>query len=185
MVSHLSFHFISCSRWKTRRPSDDRDCWDCIELRIDHWSAQLPRLVEAYLEFRSCDSADGFPTLDGNEQATTLPLGSIQDIELVDIFCKSLQSVSIMIILLPHCEGRCKATLVAHQYHLFPSENLIYHGYIGCPLVFPTLAISISTLDAFRQFHQVCPHFSIQTQCKALCHLQHVSQFLCNWSVAT
>jgi len=115
------------------------------------------------MEFCSCDSADGFPTLDGNEQATTLPLGSIQDIELVDIFCKSLQSVSIMIILLPHCEGRCKATLVAHQYHLFPSENLIYHGYIGCSPVFPTLAISICMLDTFCHIHTFPSHNSSLT----------------------
>ena len=40
----------------------------------------------------------------------------------------------------------------------------------------PTLAISIRTLDAFRQFHRVCPRFSIQAQCKSLCHLHHVSQ---------
>ena len=59
---------------------------------MDHWSAQLPKLVEAYLEFRSRDSGDGFPTVDDNDQATACSSGSIHDVDLVDIFCESPQS---------------------------------------------------------------------------------------------
>ena len=69
---------------------------------MNNWSAQLPRLVEAYLEFRSRHSGNDFPTLDGNEQTTT-PLNAIHDIELVDLFCKSLhRSLSILTTLLTH-----------------------------------------------------------------------------------
>ena len=87
-------------------------------------------------------------------------------------------------MLLLHYEGRRKATLVGRQEHPLPNETLIYHGYLGCSPVSPTLAISIRTLDTFRQFHRVCPRFSIQAQCKSLCHLHHVSQFTCNLFVA-
>ena len=90
----------------------------------------------------------------------------------------------MLAMLVVHCEARRKAMLVAHPDHLFPNENLIYHGYLGCSPVHPTVAISIRTLAAFRQSHRVCPRFSIQAQCKALCHLHHVSQFVCNWFVA-
>ena len=96
----VSFYFLL--KMKTRRPCDDRDRRDRIELRTNHWSAQLPRLVEAYLEFRSRHSSNDFPTLDGNEQTTT-PLNAIHDIELVDLFCKSIHwSASILTTLLTH-----------------------------------------------------------------------------------
>ncbi|KAL4074889.1 hypothetical protein V8B97DRAFT_2022500 [Scleroderma yunnanense] len=84
----------------------------------------------------------------------------------------------IAAMLVFHCAARCKATLVAHLHHLFPNENLIYHGYLGCSPMYPTVAILICMFAAFCQSHWVCPHFSIQAQCKALCHLHHISQFV-------
>ena len=87
--SLVSFHFQL--KVKTRRPYDDQDRRDRIELRMDHWSAQLPRLVTAYLEFRLRDSGDGLPPADGDKQGTASLPGSIEDIELVDIFCESLR----------------------------------------------------------------------------------------------
>ncbi|KAG1722975.1 hypothetical protein EDB19DRAFT_1593266, partial [Suillus lakei] len=51
---------------------------------------------------------------------------------------------------------------------------LIYHGYLGCSLLHPTVAISLRTLAAYRQSHRTCPWFSVQAQCKALCHLHDV-----------
>ncbi|KIK71808.1 hypothetical protein PAXRUDRAFT_181817 [Paxillus rubicundulus Ve08.2h10] len=85
--------------------------------------------------------------------------GSIMGIELVDIF----------------------TMLAARPHHLFPNENLISHGYLGCSPVFPTVAVSIRTLSAFHQAHWTCPHFTIQVQCKTLCHLHHVPHcpYLC------
>ncbi|KAF8423710.1 hypothetical protein L210DRAFT_3337181, partial [Boletus edulis BED1] len=104
---------------------DDRDRRDRIELQTEHWTTQMPRLVDAYLEYRSRDSGDGFPPLDDAEPPLLPSSGTINNIELVDLF------------------------------------------------VFPTLAISIRTLSAFRQAHRTCPRFNIQAQCKALCHLHN------------
>ncbi|KAG2140769.1 hypothetical protein BD769DRAFT_1349960 [Suillus cothurnatus] len=60
-----------------------------------------------------------------------------------------------------------------------PSDDtectLIYHGYIGCAPVYPTVAISLRTLAAYHQTHHVCPSFGFQAQCKALCFLHSVS----------
>ncbi|KAG2105063.1 uncharacterized protein F5147DRAFT_746487 [Suillus discolor] len=42
---------------------------------------------------------------------------------------------------------------------------------MGCAPLFPTVAISICTLANYCQCHRTCPRFSIQAQCKALCHL--------------
>ena len=66
--------------------------------------------------------------------------------------------------------------LIAHRGHIYPNENLVCHGYIGCSPIHPLLAISLRTLATFRQVHHTCPQFSIQALCKVLCHLHHVRQ---------
>ncbi|KAG2365333.1 hypothetical protein BDR07DRAFT_1449847 [Suillus spraguei] len=90
------------------------------------------------------------PTLNGN-------CLSLKNIELVDIFSRKHMS-------LQPCPS--------HQYL---NETLIHHGYLGCSPLFPTVAISIRTLAAYQQAHRTCPQFSIQVQCKALCHLHNFS----------
>ncbi|KAG2357316.1 hypothetical protein BDR07DRAFT_1298047, partial [Suillus spraguei] len=40
-----------------------------------------------------------------------------------------------------------------------------------CAPMYPTIAILLCTLAAFRQFHQACPRFSIQAQCRTLCYV--------------
>lgn len=59
-----------------------------------------------------------------------------------------------------------------HADHL--NQILANEGYIGCSPLQPTVAISFSVLEAYRQQHRVCPRFSIQAQVKALCHIQEV-----------
>ncbi|KAG2054422.1 hypothetical protein BDR06DRAFT_884160, partial [Suillus hirtellus] len=61
--------------------------------------------------------------------------------------------------------------LPSHQY---PNKTLIYHGYIRCALMYPSVAISLHTLAAYCQSHQMCPWFSIQSQCKTLCYLHDI-----------
>ncbi|KAG1833659.1 hypothetical protein DFJ58DRAFT_719412 [Suillus subalutaceus] len=61
--------------------------------------------------------------------------------------------------------------LISHRY---PNETLVYHGYLGCSPLYPLVAISIRTLATYRQYHRTCPRFSIQAQCKALCHLHNM-----------
>ncbi|KIM59578.1 hypothetical protein SCLCIDRAFT_1185807 [Scleroderma citrinum Foug A] len=150
--SRLSEHVSGWCR------ADAQDHRDCTELQTNQWNAQITHLVDAYLDFHSRDSHDGFPAEEPAEieVPAVLPPGSVSGIELVDIFT------------------RCKATLIARTHHVFPNENLIYHGYLGCSPVHPTVAISLHTLAAFRQTHRACPRFSIQAQCKALCHLHNV-----------
>jgi hypothetical protein len=59
---------------------------------------------------------------------------------------------------------------------LYPNEMLLQYGYLGHSLVQPTLTFSIRTLVAYRQSYQTCPHFSIEAQCKMLCHMHNVCQ---------
>ncbi|KAG1804582.1 hypothetical protein EV424DRAFT_1330514 [Suillus variegatus] len=58
--------------------------------------------------------------------------------------------------------------------HRYPNKTLIYYGYLGCSPLYPTIAISIHTLVNYCQCHRTCPRFSIEAQCKALCHLHNM-----------
>ncbi|KAG1789934.1 uncharacterized protein HD556DRAFT_1243055 [Suillus plorans] len=78
---------------------------------------------------------------------------SLTNIELIDLFKRSHSS------------------LQSQPSHRYPNETLIYHGYIGCAPLYPTAAISLRTLAAYRQIHRSCPRFSIQAQVKSLCFL--------------
>ncbi|KAG2065464.1 hypothetical protein BDR04DRAFT_1032702 [Suillus decipiens] len=54
---------------------------------------------------------------------------------------------------------------------MYPNETLIYSEYLGCLPLYLNITISLCTLAAYWQAHQTCPQFSIQVQCKMLCHL--------------
>lgn len=51
-------------------------------------------------------------------------------------------------------------------------------GYLGTAPLKPTTAISIRTLDAYRQLHRECPRLSIQAMVKSLCHIHRVRPVL-------
>ncbi|KAG1795023.1 uncharacterized protein HD556DRAFT_1431731 [Suillus plorans] len=53
-------------------------------------------------------------------------------------------------------------------------KNIELVDIFSCSPLFPTVAISICTLTAYRQVHRTCPRFSIQAQCKVLCHLHNI-----------
>ncbi|KAF8430430.1 hypothetical protein L210DRAFT_3733934 [Boletus edulis BED1] len=117
---------------------DTHNCRDHIAIQHDQWDVQMTRLVDAYLDYRSRDSRDGFPTSvqsaispEADEEPPEYPPGTIVNIELVDMFT------------------RWRATLIARQGHLYRNENLLYHGYIDCSPVYPAIAISLCTLAAF------------------------------------
>ncbi|KAH7920572.1 hypothetical protein BV22DRAFT_1107609 [Leucogyrophana mollusca] len=138
------------------RRIDPRVRRDHIETRNEHWGLQVDRLVAAYLHYRKRDLGDGIPsplvdedTVDG----TACP--ALHDIELVDLFSHRHTSLS------------------AQASQVFPNETLIHHGYLGSSPLYPTVAISIRTLAAYCQIHRTCPQFSIQAQCKALCHMHN------------
>ncbi|KAG2744795.1 hypothetical protein P692DRAFT_20743079 [Suillus brevipes Sb2] len=84
------------------------------------------------------------------------PNVSLTNIELIDTFTRS------------HSSPRSRPS------HRYPNETLIYHGYIGCSPLYPTAAISLRTLSAYRQIHRTCPRFSIQAQVKTLCFIHDI-----------
>ncbi|KAF8132775.1 hypothetical protein EV363DRAFT_1397708 [Boletus edulis] len=48
------------------------------------------------------------------------------------------------------------------------------YGCIGASPVRPSVAVTVRTLELYRQMHRACPRFSIHAMAKALCHLHGV-----------
>ncbi|KAG1766385.1 hypothetical protein EV702DRAFT_979590 [Suillus placidus] len=89
----------------------------------------------------------------------------------VDVAINGSDGLSLTDIDLVNIFGRQQMSFQPPTSHHYPNETLIYHGYLGCSPLRPTVAISIRTLATYRQYHRACPRFSIQAQCKALCNL--------------
>ncbi|KAG1765462.1 hypothetical protein EV702DRAFT_1182484 [Suillus placidus] len=66
-----------------------------------------------------------------------------------------------------------ETVLTPDEHDCPPSLTLNY--YLGCSPLYPLVAISLHTLVVYHQSHQTCPQFSIQAQCKMLCHLHDFS----------
>ncbi len=62
-----------------------------------------------------------------------------------------------------------------NEQHSYVNETLIHHGLLGTTPVQPGLAISLQTLELYRQCRLRCPQFSIQQWVKVLCDLANVS----------
>lgn len=161
------------------RYTDHRTRHDRTENQTAHWDIQIGHLVDAYLDYRSRSAENGMPTF--NEplmvpSSSDTQCLSLSNIELVDLFrmYDGLRP-AINANLFSEQSRSSPQSLLSHKY---PNETLIYHGYIGCAPMYPTVAISLRTLAAYRQIHRTCPRFSIQAQCKALCFLHDVSAWL-------
>ncbi|KAF8883570.1 hypothetical protein BD779DRAFT_1429581, partial [Infundibulicybe gibba] len=69
---------------------------------------------------------------------------------------------------------RRRSLLSPRAGEIYANETLIRSGYIGSAPLQPTVAISIRTLSMYRQAHRTCPRFSVEAQCKMLCHIHNI-----------
>ncbi|KAG1740121.1 uncharacterized protein EDB91DRAFT_1053382 [Suillus paluster] len=141
---------------------DPRTHKDRIDIQNANWTIQMECLVKAYLDYCTWDHGDGMPSAPNEDEPihNHLDTLTLQNIELVDIFSDFFFFL--------------RASVQPQPFHNFPNESLIYHGYLGCSPLHPTVAVSLRTLAVYRQSHRTCPRFSIQGQCKNLCHLHNV-----------
>jgi len=65
-----------------------------------------------------------------------------------------------------------------NEGHSFINETLMSHGLLGTGPVQPVLAISVTTLELYRQCRLRCPQFSVQQWVKVLCDLANVCNSL-------
>jgi hypothetical protein len=57
---------------------------------------------------------------------------------------------------------------------IYGNAALVRSGCLGTSPLIPTTAISLRTLEVYRQAHRVCPRLSIQAEVRMLCHLHCV-----------
>lgn len=57
---------------------------------------------------------------------------------------------------------------------VYGNAALVRAGCLGTSPLIPTTAISLRTLEVYRQAHRVCPRLSIQAEVRMLCHLHCV-----------
>ena len=56
----------------------------------------------------------------------------------------------------------------------YTNEGLLRSGFVGATPLYPTVAISIRTLEDHRQTHRMCPRLSIQATVRKLCHVHNI-----------
>ncbi|KAF8879138.1 hypothetical protein BD779DRAFT_1676533 [Infundibulicybe gibba] len=131
---------------------------ECIRIRNyrfnENWAFQWDRLVDAFLAYCAKEYDDGLPPQ--NDDVPPPDTENVFAIDAVDIF--SWRRPTFLRI-----TGE------------WVNETLIRYGYIGSAPLQPSLAISIRTLEAYRESHELCPQFSMATQCKALCNINGVT----------
>lgn len=160
----------------------------------------MPHLVAAYLEWRSAPrnarpiDADASPEdiVPPPERPPTPVGGEDEDGEAalpsdispeegdfvmqgVDVFGKS------MLQLLCYANSFYLIDYNIYQFRrptgmIYTNEALIRSGFIGSAPLYPTIAISLRTLEDYRQTHRVCPRLSVQATVRKLCHVHNVSK---------
>ncbi len=114
-----------------------------------NWEPLLPKLIEAYLKFREDGDAAAPPDADEMEAEETI---SILDLYTLDT-----------------------ATTFAIRKGQRKAEALMAAGYICNAPLFPSLAISVKTLELFRTIRLFKASFSTEAFTKLLCHHYFVS----------
>ncbi|KAF8877444.1 hypothetical protein BD779DRAFT_1803989 [Infundibulicybe gibba] len=134
---------------------DNRTRTDRVKIQNEYWARQWDQLVDAYLAYRAKDYGDGLPPQNDSAPPSD-PEGDYYIMDAVDIFSWR------------------RPTFLPITGETWANETLIRYGYIGSAPLLPSLAISIRTLEAYHESHQLCPQFSMAAQCKALCSINDV-----------
>lgn len=137
---------------------------------------QWDELVASYLDCCAQDSGDGMPTTAPSLLTGASPSSSGATVEVINLFCKYFGFPSYYMLICISVHKTVPFPSVAGCS--FSNEALLCHGFLGSAPLYPTLMISLRTLAAYCQMHHVAPWFSIQAQCKALCHMHNVCNFL-------
>ncbi|EIW76532.1 hypothetical protein CONPUDRAFT_64281 [Coniophora puteana RWD-64-598 SS2] len=130
---------------------DGRDRSSRVADAAAKWDVQYEELADAYLEWQATPLSPTYPSpLDGATSTSPTPSPPAASAEAIP-------------------EG------TASEPQPEASANpLVRHGLVGCSPSQPTVAISLRTLETYRQTHRVCPRMSIQAQAKMLCHMHGV-----------
>ncbi|KAF9486113.1 hypothetical protein BDN70DRAFT_235965 [Pholiota conissans] len=125
---------------------DSRTRRDRIQRLVDAWRQQIPRLAIQYLEWKHC----GDPLLPSTSSE------ELWEVEVISFTDRNKRKFA-------HTEGAISA-----------NETLVRHGFLGATPERPSIAISITLLEIYRQLRRVCPRLSLDALSRALCHLHRI-----------
>ncbi|KAF7975664.1 hypothetical protein HWV62_8751 [Athelia sp. TMB] len=176
MVSELGEDSSQASVKDTRIRSDR------TLLAVNHWQRQMPRLVDAYLHWRS-NPLTPSPVNPDSPPVNTVPLPQRPATPEAEDGEDSNDEAPLVSDA-PSGEGDFLMQGVdtfdygLYQFSrpplmVYTNEGLIHLGFIGSSPLYPTIAISIRTLEDYRQTHRVCPRLSIQASVRKLCHVHN------------
>lgn len=111
-----------------------------------NWAPKIPLLVDAFLRWKNGPAAAD----------TQPPIVSEATIDVLDIF-----------------SGATSATIPLSGNQTF-AEALVCAGYLGTTPLFPSLAISLKTLELFRVIRLFKASFSVEAFAKLCCHMYYV-----------
>ncbi|KAI0040617.1 hypothetical protein FA95DRAFT_1502561 [Auriscalpium vulgare] len=72
------------------------------------------------------------------------------------------------------CLEHTQRTFVQTPTDVYPNVAMMRAGYLGCAPLQPTVAISLRTLELYRQTHRANPRLSLQAQARAICAIHNV-----------
>ncbi|KZP18222.1 hypothetical protein FIBSPDRAFT_1046284 [Athelia psychrophila] len=159
---------------------DTRIRSDRTLLTTNRWKKQMPFLVNAYLEWRNVPwspqpaNSDSLPedvtpvpdrpetTSDDEEEVSDPSLPSDASPEDRDFAMHGVDTFDYSFY-----RFKRPANMI------YTNEGLVRSGFIGSAPLYPTICISIRTLEDYRQTHRVCPRLSIQASVRKLCHVHN------------
>ncbi|KAI0686976.1 hypothetical protein C8Q76DRAFT_772245 [Earliella scabrosa] len=131
----------------TTKQYKDARTWRQRKRNLDtNWNNAIPKLCSAYTQWRYGPAT---PSCDSE----VLPETS--EINVLDIYSTATT-----------------ATITRSERSLV--EDLVLHGYLGTSPLFPSLAVSLKTLELLRCLKLFKPSFSMEAFAKLLCYLYHV-----------
>ncbi|KAJ7257566.1 hypothetical protein B0H12DRAFT_1015347 [Mycena haematopus] len=122
-----------------------------VQKQVDLWQAQLPLLVDTYLQFRDAET----------EVAVGEDVGHEAGVGEWPLTCLGFDEHGSR--LFSHAPDAVRV-----------NQTLLRHGYIGGAPQKPSIAFSLRMLEIYRQIHRVCPRFTLDTLAKTLNHLHKV-----------
>lgn len=143
-------------RYSTRRYLDRRTWKQHLVRKRQNWEPVLPSLAKLYMEWKYSATTPTLP-MDVDSQSTAPPLENLNfSLEAFDIYTLET-SVNII-----------------YSVDDLPIQALMKSGYLGNSPAFPSLAISLRTLELFRRIRLRKPSFSVEGFVKVVCDVYSV-----------
>lgn len=130
---------------------DHRTRQDQVEQRNVAFKEQLADNVEAYLKWFASLGDLGYAN--NQPPPSSRPLQDWYMVEEIDVFTIGKKKI-------PLREGDCSV-----------SSALLHVGLVPCSPLTPTVAVTVRTLELFRNASLRCPHLAIQPFIKSLCDM--------------